>query len=176
MNKEPRSMTLRKPVSTDGARVHRLIAQCPPLDTNSMYCNLLQCSHFAETSVAAEIDGRLEGFLSAYLKPQEPETLFVWQVAVGKAARGQGIARRMLSHVLTRPVCRRVAQLETTITDSNQASWALFKSLADQLGATLERTALFDREAHFDNAHESEFLARIGSFKFAPEHGSDPSQ
>ena len=43
----------------DGLAVNRLIASCPPLDTNSTYCNFLQCLHFAETSVLAEKDGKV---------------------------------------------------------------------------------------------------------------------
>ena len=30
----------RKPESPDGPRVHKLIAECKPLDENSVYCNL----------------------------------------------------------------------------------------------------------------------------------------
>ena len=81
---------LRQPTATDGANLFELVAQCPPLDGNSMYCNLLQCSHFADTSVAAETDGELVGFISAYRVPERRDTLFVWQVAVGASARGRG--------------------------------------------------------------------------------------
>lgn len=35
-------ITLRKPESQDGARLHKLISECKPLDENSTYCNLLQ--------------------------------------------------------------------------------------------------------------------------------------
>ncbi|MBD4807723.1 diaminobutyrate acetyltransferase, partial [Xanthomonas citri pv. citri] len=37
----------RTPAVTDGPSVTELIAQCLPLDPNSAYCNLLQCTHFA---------------------------------------------------------------------------------------------------------------------------------
>ena len=48
------AISLRTPVKDDGFRLHQLVAECPPLDPNSIYCNLLQCSHFAETGVAAD--------------------------------------------------------------------------------------------------------------------------
>src|SRR5690554_7602315 len=51
-------ISLRKPTVTDGSAVHALIARCAPLDTNSMYCNLLQCFHFAGTAVVAEMNGQ----------------------------------------------------------------------------------------------------------------------
>ncbi|MDH5358723.1 MAG: diaminobutyrate acetyltransferase, partial [Gammaproteobacteria bacterium] len=87
MQTEPEtSIILRTPTPDDGASVFNLISQCPPLDTNSMYCNLIQCSHFANTSAAAVINEKLMGFISGYLIPQRPDTLFIWQVVVGEQA------------------------------------------------------------------------------------------
>jgi L-2,4-diaminobutyric acid acetyltransferase len=147
--------------------VHALIAACPPLDRNSLYLNLLQCTHFAETCVLAEAAGEgapVSGFVSGYLVPQRPTTLFVWQVAIAAAARGNGLAKRMLLELLERPACRGVTHLETTITQSNEASWALFRALARTLQAPLEERVLFDRDAHLDGVHESEVLVTIGPF------------
>ncbi len=158
------AITLRKAVTSDGFRLHQLVAECPPLDPNSMYCNLLQCSHFAETCVAAELDGELVGFISGYIPPQQSDTLFVWQVAVHEKGRGQGLAKRMLKHIVAREVCREVTHLETTITEDNEASWALFRSFARDLGAVLEYHEHFAKEAHFGGLHDSEFLLRIGPF------------
>lgn len=158
------ALELRKPLSTDGASVFRLVAECPPLDPNSMYCNLLQCSHFADTSVAAETEGELRGFVSGYRLPDRPDTLFIWQIAVGEQARGQGLASRMIEHILARPVCSEVRFIETTITPDNRASWAVFEKLAGKLDTRLESSVMFDREQHFDGEHESEMRVRIGPF------------
>ncbi|MDH5388001.1 MAG: diaminobutyrate acetyltransferase [Gammaproteobacteria bacterium] len=164
-------IVLRPPTPNDGASVFRLIGRCPPLDTNSMYCNLLQCSHFAGTSVAAvqtvNTNEELVGFISAYLIPGREDTLFIWQVAVDERARGIGLAGNMLKHILDRPLCSQVTYLETTITESNKASWALFKSLANKLGTTLEKSVMFDRDKHLAGEHDTEHLARIGPFNFA---------
>jgi len=152
------------PVSTDGAALHRLVAACPPLDPNSIYCNLLQTTHFNETSICAKQQGELVGYISGYLIPDRPDTLFVWQVAVAESARGQGLAGRMLQELLIRPACWNVQALETTITDSNQASRALFRKFADSLNAPLIVSVGFDRHKHFDGAHDSEELWHIGPF------------
>lgn len=158
------AIQLRVPRAEDGAPLHRLVADCPPLDPNSLYCNLLQCSHFAGTSVAAERDGRLVGFISGYVPPVQPDTLFVWQVAVSGAARGAGLGKRMLRHLLERPQCGEVRFLETTITPDNEASWGLFRSLARDLNAAVESRVLFERERHFGGAHDDEMLLTIGPF------------
>jgi len=159
------AIVLRKPRTEDGYPLHELIAACPPLDPNSIYCNLLQCSHFADTGVAAELDGQLVGFISGYIPPRQPDTLFIWQVAVHEKGRGQGLGKRMLKAILSRDACRNVQYLDTTITDDNDASWGLFLSLARDLGADTNRQVHFEREAHFGGHHDSEILLRIGPFQ-----------
>lgn len=158
---------LREPDAQDGASLHALIAACPPLDENSVYCNLLQCTHFASTSVVAEKAGRLVGAISGYRVPERPDTLFIWQVAVGADARGEGLASRMLAHIVERPANRDVTHMETTITDDNRASWALFERFAKARQAALAHRVLFDRSAHFADQHASENLLRIGPFAVA---------
>ncbi|BCD96997.1 diaminobutyrate acetyltransferase [Marinagarivorans cellulosilyticus] len=158
---------LRKPEKTDGMRVHALVQQCPPLDPNSSYCNLLQCTHFSDTCVAAERDNELVGFISGYRPPSKSNTLFIWQVAVSESARGCGLASKMLQEILARENCRDVQFIETTITADNAGSWALFTKLSKHLDTQLERSTYFDKHEHFHNRHDSELLARIGPFNTA---------
>ena len=158
------AIVLRPPVKDDGYRLHQLVAECPPLDPNSIYCNLLQCSHFAATGVAAEKQGDLVGFISAYIPPGQPETVFVWQVAVHEKGRGAGLAKRMLKDIVARDACQGVTHMETTITGDNDASWALFRSFARDMGAELTHHEHFEKHAHFGGHHDSEFLLRIGPF------------
>ncbi len=143
---------------------HRLIESSPPLDTNSSYCNLLQCSHFSSTSVIAEAGKEPLGFISGYLIPERKDTLFIWQVAVSQRARGAGLASRMLQDILGRPICRTVSFLETTITKNNHASWALFKGAAQRLSGDFHSSEWMDSQVHFDGQHDSEHLVRIGPF------------
>lgn len=142
--------------------VNRLIAASPPLDTNSIYCNLLQCTHFSSTSIVAKKKGEYLGFVSAYPIPERTDTLFVWQIAVSEIARGQGLGKKMLHSLLSSRDCQSVRFLETTITKSNRASRALFGSLAEDLNAGIKESLLFDRVEHFEKFHDSEHLLRIG--------------
>jgi L-2,4-diaminobutyric acid acetyltransferase len=127
-----------------------------------MYCNLLQCTHFHETCIAAKSNGELVGFVSGYLKPTEPNTLFVWQVAVAESVRGQGLAGRMIAALLERSACLEVNRIETTITPSNKASQALFRRLSEALEAPVQIVEGFDEKKHFNQEHESEQLWQIG--------------
>jgi L-2,4-diaminobutyric acid acetyltransferase len=154
-------VALRRPRKEDGSEVWKLVAACPPLDRNSMYMNLVQCDHFAETCILAERDGALLGWISGHIPPDQPDTLFVWQVAVHSKARGLGLGKRMLKSLLRRPVCADVTRLETTITRSNAASWGLFRSFARDLGGALSDAPHYERDAHLDGQHATEHLVTI---------------
>lgn len=156
------------PVPTDGAGVHDLIAACPPLDPNSLYANLLQCSHFSETCAIAKSDDEPVGWVSGYIVPGRPDIYFLWQVAVSSKARGQALPKRLVADILRREACKGVRYIHTTITPDNEASWGLFRSIARWLEAPLEDAVLFEREAHFKGRHDSETLVRIGPFGAIP--------
>lgn len=155
---------LRAPVAEDGVAINELIAKCAPLDRNSVYCNLLQCTHFASTCVVAEQAGRAVGWVSGYRMPDEPDALFVWQVAVDSPARGQKLAARMIKDILAREANSGVLFIKTTITQDNEASWRLFRGLAEALNAPFEAAPLFFRNTHFAGAHATEVLVTIGPF------------
>lgn len=156
------TLTFRAPEAEDGARVHDLVAACPPLDQNSMYCNLLQCTDFADTCILAEQGDQLVGWISGYRPPAEPATLFVWQVAVHESARGTGLAGKLLMALLERPSEQPIRFIKTTVTPDNEASRALFRSIARRANAPMREQSGFDKNAHFRGRHDSERLIIIG--------------
>lgn len=166
-------LTLRAPTSEDGSDVWKLIQDSGPLDENSMYCNTLQCDQFGDTCVIAELDGQIVGWVSAFIEPSDPEFLFIWQVAVDSKARGMGVARRMLEHLLAREVCAGVTHLRTTITADNEASWALFNSFADRMDAEIEREPHYERDKHFEGRHATEYMVTIGEFDASEARAED---
>lgn len=157
--------TFRRPHIDDGTRVHDLVAACAPLDRNSLYCNLLQCTHFADTSLLAERGKHLVGWISGYRLPRDPSSLFVWQVAVHRGARGTGLAAQMLMALLKRPELRDVRFVRTTVTPDNAASRALFRSVARRSNAPLREESGFEQDAHFRGRHASEGLIVIGPIR-----------
>ncbi len=159
---EPRARTprLRKPEATDGAAIWDLIKGCKPLDENSMYCNLVQADHFRDTCVVAEMDGDIVGWISGHMIPGRGE-LFVWQVAVSAKARGLGLGKKMLRHLVERDVCEDATHLKTTITKDNDASWGLFRSFARDVGGELDDAPHFERDTHFEGHHDTEHMVTI---------------
>lgn len=153
------NMVLRQPTLADATAVFDLVSECKPLDLNSHYLYLLQCSHFANSSVLAELNGKVVGWVSAYRPPEAFDVLFIWQVAVGPTARGCGLARQMIQQLVSR--FSGLKQLHTTITPDNQASWSLFEGLARRWNTRLSHADWFEKEAHFGGRHDTEVLVRI---------------
>jgi len=158
------TVKFRSPTVLDGYAVTALIKNSPPLDNNSAYCNLLQCTHFAQTCVIAESGDSLLGWLSAHIPPNQSDHAFVWQLAVHPEARGQGLAKHLLTALFNRQALANVRYLITTITQDNQASWSVFERFAISHQLNLDKTPYFEKETHFQGRHETEFLAKIGPF------------
>jgi L-2,4-diaminobutyric acid acetyltransferase len=162
-------IVLREPVSEDGVRLHKLVSECKPLDENSVYCNLLQCSHFSQTCCVAEKDGSMVGFVTGYLHPKEEGVYFLWQVGVHPDAAGHGLGKRMMKAILAREVCRGVHTLHTTITKDNKASRGLFGSFARDEGAEMTEEDFFTEKHFGDTGKDPEYLFRIGPLSTPPK-------
>jgi diaminobutyrate acetyltransferase len=150
-------LSIEIPSTSDGAEMWRIARDSLVLDVNSSYAYLLWCRDFAGTSAIARAGLDVVGFVTGYLRPETPDTLVIWQVAVDHAHRGRGLAATLLDDVLLRSGA---TSLETTITADNSASIGLFTALAARWGGTLTRLPLF-HSSQFPDDHDSEDLFRI---------------
>lgn len=165
------TIKLRQPQKQDGYAIQQLISQCPPLDLNSTYTYLLLGEHFSGTCVFAEhADGQAAGFVSAYVHPDQTDTLFIWQVAVDEQARGCGLGQRMIQHLLQRPELKGIQFLETTVGPDNVASRRMFAAVARDSGAPVNESSLFDRHLFGPDGHDDERLIRIGPMVRESDH------
>jgi L-2,4-diaminobutyric acid acetyltransferase len=158
----------------DGAMMWKLARDSGGLDLNSPYYYLMWCRDFAAASVAARSGGDLVGFITGYVRPEARDTVVVWQVTVGAAQRGRGLAARMLHHLADRLAPAGVRFLEATVTPGNEPSARLFGGFARDRGARLDRTTLFDTAA-FPVEHDPEVLMRIGPLGSQPAQDGDPA-
>lgn len=153
----------RAPTSEDGIAIQQLIEHCPPLDRNSTYLYLLLCTHFAESCVVVYDKQKLIGFISAYGLPQDSDTLFIWQVAVAKSARGKQLASRMIEHLLQRPHLAHIRYLQTTVDPENLASRRVFEKIAQHYHTSIDETPFF--ESHHFIEPQEEPLLHIGPLR-----------
>jgi L-2,4-diaminobutyric acid acetyltransferase len=152
---------LRAPKVEDARAVWELVRADDTLELNTAYCYLLLCSHFAENGLIAERAGEVAGFVMAYRPPSDPRAIFVWQVGVAPAGRGQGLATKMLDRLIKQPGNRDVRYLTATVDPDNAPSNKLFAAFAREQGAELEVEAGYEAEL-FPPGHAPEPLLRIG--------------
>jgi L-2,4-diaminobutyric acid acetyltransferase len=165
-------LLVRSPRVADGTAIWRLASATPVLDANSAYAYVLWCRDFAATSiVAVSTDGSSEGadtdvagFVVGYRRPAAPDVLFVWQVAIDERLRRRGIAARLVVELVDRLRLAGVRRLEATVAPSNAPSIALFRAVADRLGAACTYPAPGGFDARDLPGHDAEPLLAIGPF------------
>jgi L-2,4-diaminobutyric acid acetyltransferase len=158
---------IAEPELTDGPQLWRLARDSQVLDLNSGYAYLMWCRDFAGTSAVARVDGAVVGFVTGFVRPQAPDTVMVWQVAVHAAQRGRNLAARMLHTIVDRLSPQGIRWLHTTVSPGNQASIRLFSALARDRRTGIERRDLFapqDFPPDEPGGHEAEDLYVIGPF------------
>jgi L-2,4-diaminobutyric acid acetyltransferase len=160
--KEAGRLSFRAPVANDGPVIHALVERCEPLDINSRYCYIILCEHFSSTCVVVEQDDDVVAVITAYIPPDRSDTLFVWQVAVDVRLRGQGLAKKMLNHLLQRNHLKHIQYVEATVNPSNDASRSIFKSLAKVSQCAIDEALIFPAQMFGQGNHEQENLIRVG--------------
>ena len=93
-------LQIRPPSLADGAAMWRIARDSQVLDVNTSYAYLLMARDFGAHSAVAEVGGEVVGYCMSYLRPQDPDTVFVWQIAVDASQRGRGLAGRLLDAVV----------------------------------------------------------------------------
>ncbi|MBM4575919.1 diaminobutyrate acetyltransferase [Rhodococcus hoagii] len=156
----PDAVEFRKPQISDGVRLWEIAKDSQVLDLNSSYSYLLWCRDFQDTSIVATADDRVVGFVTGYVRPEVPATLFVWQVAVDEDQRGRDWPDACCPTCSTMLRCRVSGKLETTISPDNAASIALFTSVAHRRGCEITKSELFSPN-DFPDGHEAEDLFTI---------------
>ena len=163
----------------DARWLHDLIVRCPPLDVNSLYAYALLATHHSATCFVAIQNQKICGAATGYIPPEQPDTYFLWQVAVAPEQQGTGLGSTLLDHV--RQHCllpQQLKYLETTISPSNSASQHLFSRFAQRHQVAITNTPLFSSHdlqpvSQFNGegsqvvdeaAHEAEDLYRLGAW------------
>lgn len=164
-SKVRREIVIRPLKVADALDITAMVRESGALDVNSDYAYLLMCTHFSMTSAIAQYGNESAGFVTAYILPHEPGTLFVWQICVRPAYQGLGLGIRLMQSLLQRIECKQVRFVEATINPSNLASQKLFRTLAKQHGTECKTSHFFSKDLFSSSSHEEELLFRIGPLR-----------
>lgn len=152
----------RRPTENDGSEMYRIVQQSEVLDVNSPYSYLMWSKYFNKTSIVAVCENQIIGFVTGFIQPEDPNTLFIWQIAVDKHYRGHGLATKLIEQLLVRLREEEIIFLEATVTPSNIPSSKLFKGIAEKQKTNCAIFECFSKELFPDENHETEFTYRIG--------------
>lgn len=151
----------RVPTAADGLRMWEIARDSRVLDVNSEYAYVLWGKEFSESSIVVETGGRVVGYVTGFIRPSEPRTIFVWQVGVDADQRGRGLAKRMLHEIMDNLAPTGVNRLRTTVTPDNEASQRTFGSLARERGLDFTREDFISGEL-LGEGSEPEDLYTVG--------------
>jgi len=157
-------IVIARPTTRDAQAMWHIVRDSGVLDLNSFYLYVLLCRHYAGSCAVARWQGEVVAFVTAYLRPDQPQILFLWQVGVAAEWRRRGLAKALIHDILDRDDLAGIRFLEATVSPSNVASQALMGALSRELGATLTKTIFLGNEDFPEelSSHEAELLFRIG--------------
>ncbi|MBM7571192.1 diaminobutyrate acetyltransferase [Aquibacillus albus] len=155
------TVSFELPTLEDGSAMWELVNNST-LDQNSAYKYIMMCEYFAETCVVAKENGKLVGFVTAFIPPKRQDVIFVWQVGVDPSQRGKGIASKLLNELINRKACENIRFVEATVTPSNKASQSLFRKLAREYNTKCSVSDLFTEDLFPSDDHEAELNFRVG--------------
>ncbi|WP_214401097.1 diaminobutyrate acetyltransferase [Pseudonocardia lacus] len=158
----PAGVTVRRPGVSDGAACWRLACASGIRSVNSRYAYLLWARDFDDTSAVAWRRNAVVGFTTGFRRPDEPSTLFVWQVVVAEAVRGRGVGAAMLDVLVDR--LPDVDHVEASVAPDDPVSQALFTGFATRYGAAVSRSLLFGSDL-LGPGRPPEVLVRIGPLR-----------
>ncbi|PVA97620.1 diaminobutyrate acetyltransferase [Mycobacteroides abscessus] len=152
----------RTPTVKDSSTVHALVAQTKALDLNSWYYYAMFFQDFRQTCMVVDVNGELAGFVTGYIRPRYPDTLFLWQTATtlnhGISNLGLNLLDELIKSVQKKTDIRYV---EATIDPRNKAIAMQFRLLARKLKAQKSEEIRFAVEDFVQLEHDEQ-LIRIG--------------
>ena len=127
---DPRDLTFRHPTEADHARIVGLVDEWWGGRRMRALLPRLWFQHFAGTSWVAEAaDGRLEGFVVAFISQDDPTTGYVHMIGADPNRRRGGIGRALYEHVFDDLAARGVRRVTAITWPGNRQSVAFHQAI-----------------------------------------------
>lgn len=153
--------TLRAPDRDDEKDIVALVESSSSEAMRKVHGNLIANRFSPETSVVAELDGKLVGWALAYVLPFDPETLFIWKVEVSECAEDTGLSSLMLGHLMRQDACQDVTRVQTSLPSDDEDSWFLFRRFANWQRSRMKIQPFFTQALFPQKRHKNENLVTI---------------
>lgn len=156
---------IRRPRPEEGSAIWNLVRRSESLDPDARHVLPLLASSLADTSLVAEIEGALVGFIGGYRAPTLPHSVLVWQIDVDPSFREQGLGNALLHALIRCPGCAGVEFVEAAVSPANVPTKRLLESFARDLDTACEVTLGSAKSVIAASAEQSEDLLRVGPIR-----------
>jgi len=84
--------------------------------------------YFGDTAfIAEDTDGKIIGFTFGFASQTEPDLFFLWQIGVADDMRRNGLASKLLAHLIEAAVKKGCKRVRATVNHDNEPSRRLFE-------------------------------------------------
>lgn len=128
-------LTWRRPERSDYARIVEVVDAWWGGRAMADMLPRLFVDHFADTSyVVDDADGRLAGFVIAFLSPADPATVYVHFIGVDPALRGSGLGRELYERIADEAKAAGRSRLVAVTSPINTTSLAFHRAIGFVVG------------------------------------------
>ena len=143
-------LKIRQMNREDIPKVRELISQGEPyVKVYSHYVYWIMCSYEGETCFLAEKDGKIVGVLTGVVS-KEKDCLFVWQVAIAKEERRQGIGRLLFACAARSAKNLGLSALEFGVDPENKPCIQLIMHMTKEWGSQLKTVEEYRDQVFFE--------------------------
>ncbi|GEM_PF-3598627 len=153
----------RKASVEDAKEIHTIVKNTPGIDDNSLYYYSLWLKEFDQSNVVATQNNKIIAFLTAFRKPKDPETLFLWQLAAIPRHGVPDLGVRLAYHLIDYEIDNNLSGVEATIDLNNKSILYVMKKIEKKYNGKMlmEEYLSEDFLSGNDEHHHSETLLKI---------------
>lgn len=159
----PSDLVFRRPIEADHARIHGVVDEWWGGRRLRDLLPRLWLQHFTGTSwVAEDVDGRLRGFVIAFISQDDPATGYVHMIATDPNARGRGIGRALYERSLADLAAHGARRVTAITWPGNRISIAFHRAVGFRVDDGPGTLPLYGTPAYpdYDGAGEDRVVFR----------------
>lgn len=151
-------MNIRKVKPEDYALLRQMAIKCGPLDVHTPYTYWVVGHFFSKGCFFLEEDGEPVGSIMTVSKDR---ILFVWQIAICKEYRGQGLSDKLYEAVLNYARENGYEKIQLSIDPANITSQSAFKRFCEKRQLEYKENGVVDINIPEENYKEYETIYEV---------------